>query len=674
MKRYSVTEECIACHACVEIAGDHFEMGSQIAHVFKQPANKAEEEVCEAALNVCPVEAIVSEDRKPEAGRPEAEAVDGAVAEAAAGTVADTSAAANGEKGEGQKKAVLARDNVKEVLDARPELKEVLIGFSQKFNKLLNPVMYRTLARFATFNEAARVSGVSVCEILHVINNALGTMAELQRIMPECIQDDPGMDILSTSTPITWTESADRYIYNRDTISEIIEKVSLLRTGENLVVISVEKPTELVKAVAGLGMVMNIEKSHDYRISIFNPKEEATGAWRERKAAFEQLDVRSMRTDPFDIIIQKAYATNENDGFILIQRFEPIPLINMLSEMGFEHESEQKSSFEVWVYFYKTPVSEKAGGVDSDKTEVVIQSATPVAYPVIMRLLQSETIRRHVSIRELKVWEETEKHLAWITSGKADISFSALITSAKLKNSDIKIPALFVWDNFVILSRTPAKDFHDIIDNPIHTPLFEEAPPARITRYLIKANGLDPDDFTFVYGKPFGRPEQIYADFVSGKADTVILREPEASYALKIMQDRGEEVSILSYNEMWNKVNPGFGSFPNAGIVFKGEFVRNHPELAQTFLVELEEAIDWVNQNRSEAANLSFDMMRQPADRVELFLERVNFNYVSGNELIEKVKNYFDLLVKEQIVESRVDESFYDIFRMEPSVNLQQAR
>ena len=44
--------------------------------------------------------------------------------------------------------------------------------------------------------------------------------------------------------------------------------------------------------------------------------------------------------------------------------------------------------------------------------DVVIQSATPVAYPVIMRLLQSKKIRKAVNIRELKVWEETEKHLA----------------------------------------------------------------------------------------------------------------------------------------------------------------------------------------------------------------------------------------------------------------------
>ncbi len=282
-----------------------------------------------------------------------------------------------------------------------------------------------------------------------------------------------------------------------------------------------------------------------------------------------------------------------------------------------------------------------------------------------MRLLQSRVIQESITIKELKVWEETEKHLAWITNGNADISFSAIITATKLKDSDIKIPALFVWDNFVILTRYKATDFNDIKGKEIYTPLFEEAPPAKITKYLIKASGLNPDDFNFVYGKPFGRPEQIYADFVQGKADTVILREPEASYALKILQDRNEPVSIISYNEMWNKVNPGFGSFPNAGIVFKGEFVRNNPELSKVFLQELKDAINWVNENKTAAAKLSFDMMRQPADMIELFLDRVNFTYVSGDELINKVKDYYDVLTKENIIEDEIEDEFYDIFNLE---------
>jgi len=52
---------------------------------------------------------------------------------------------------------------------------------------------------------------------------------------------------------------------------------------------------------------------------------------------------------------------------------------------------------------------------------------------------------------------------------------------------------------------------------------------------------LDPDDFHFVFGKPFGRPEEIFRDFVIGKIDTAILREPEASFAIAMMKEEGKK-------------------------------------------------------------------------------------------------------------------------------------
>ncbi|MEA3443432.1 MAG: ferredoxin [Bacteroidota bacterium] len=631
MKKYKVTKECIGCRACEEVAGNNFDIDdSNLAYLKKQPENNDEETKCMAALDICPVDAI------------------------------EVDKSENTERAD----AVLAKSNIKATLDKYPQLKQVLIDLSPKFKRMQTPALYNTLARFANFNDAAKISGISVCEILHTINKHLGVEDKLLKSMPECIGDQRE-DIENKSIDITWSESNERYIYNNNTIEELIKKVSELNPQQNIVIISVEKPNELLKVTSGLKLNFNIEKTREYRVSIFNPQhEEKIVNWEERKDEFETLDVRKMTSDPFDIIIKKAYEIEEDSGFVLIQRFEPHPMINMLSEMGYEHITEQMGTGEFWIYFHKKISESNDEETSSTKIDAVIQSATPVAYPVIMRLLQSDKIRKHINIKELKVWEETEKHLAWITNGKADISFSALITSAKLRNSDIKIPALFVWDNFVILSRYKADSFEDIKGKEIYTPLFEEAPPAKITKYLIQASGLNPNDFKFVYGKPFGRPEEIYRDFVTGKADTVILREPEASYAIKIMQDRNQDISVLSYNEIWNKINPGFGSFPNAGLVLKGEFARKFPEQTKVFLEELKLAIEWVNNNRKASAELSFDMMRQPVDRVELFLDRVNFDYVEGETLIEKVKQYFEILNKHDIINMDIDDEFLDIFRM----------
>jgi len=629
MKKFIVSDECIGCRACIEVASVNFAINdSKLAYVKKQPANIKEEQQSQKALNICPVNAISSSESKIR----------------------------------NDVKVIIATSNIKETLDKYPDLKDILVKLSPKFKKMQNPVLYNTLARYANFNDAAKVTGVSVCGILHEINKFLGVEDKLVKSMPECIQKIKTLNE-DKGVKITWEENSERYIYDNSSIEELIKKVSELPPQKNIVIIAVEKPNELLKVITGLGLLFNMEKAREYRVSVFNSKIK-TEPWIERKDSFEILDVRKMLSDPFDIIIKKAYEVKDDSGFILIQQFEPTPMINMLSEMNFEHITDKKAENEFWIYLHKKEDNQDKTHTESSKTDVVIQSATPVAYPVIMRLLQSDKIRKHINIKELKVWDETEKHLAWITSGRADISFSALITSAKLRNSDIKIPALFVWDNFVILTRYKAEKLKDIMGKDIHTPLFEEAPPAKITKYLIKASGLNPDDFNFVFGTPFGRPEKIYADFVTGKANTVILREPEASYAIKIMRDRKEDISIISYNKIWNELNPGFGSFPNAGLVIKGEFARKHPKLNSVLIDELKSAIDWVNKNKKASAKLSFDMMRQPVDRIELFLERVNFNFVDGEPLVEKVKQYFDILVKNDIVKMDIDKEFLDIFRL----------
>jgi NitT/TauT family transport system substrate-binding protein len=633
MRKYTVSDECIGCRACVEVAENNFDMNDDnMAFLKKQPETEKEIELCNEALEVCPVDAI-SFDEISDSDVPE---------------------------------PVVAGSNIKETLDKYPELKQVLIELSPKFKRMQNVALYNTLARFANFNDAAKITGLSVCEILHTINKFLGTESALLQKMPECLEKYQET-IDSESVSIDWEESKERYIYNNIIIEELVTKISELGSQENIVVLSIDKPNELLKVAKGLGFKFNLEQHREYRLSIFNPATEKDKAipWQERKDEFEILDVRAMTTDPFDIIIKRAYEIPEDSGFVLVQRFEPHPMINMLAEMGFEHLTVPKGYNEFWIYFHKKQLSEEDKAAAGDKVDAVIQSATPVAYPVIMRLLQSERIRKSINIKELKVWEETEKHLAWITNGKADISFSALITAAKLKSYDIKIPALFVWDNFVLLTRYEAKGFEDIKGKDVYTPLFEEAPPAKITKYLIQASGLNPDEYNFVYGKPFGRPEEIYKDFVIGKAETVILREPEASYAIKIMQDRGEHISVISFNKIWNEINPGFGSFPNAGLVVKGEFMRQYPEQSRIFLEELKSAIDWVNAHRTEAAKLSFDMMRQPVDRIRLFLKRVNFDYVSGDKLIEKVKQYFDILNEQEIVDIKIDDEFINIFKID---------
>ena len=58
--KYYVDEECIDCNLCQEEAPDNFKRQDEegYSYVYKQPENDEEEEMCQNALDNCPVEAL----------------------------------------------------------------------------------------------------------------------------------------------------------------------------------------------------------------------------------------------------------------------------------------------------------------------------------------------------------------------------------------------------------------------------------------------------------------------------------------------------------------------------------------------------------------------------------------------------------------------------------------
>jgi len=76
--------------------------------------------------------------------------------------------------------------------------------------------------------------------------------------------------------------------------------------------------------------------------------------------SIEELDVRPMiesGNDPFSIITKKVKQLKAGKILKLVNSFEPIPLINILSKQGFEYYVENIGANWVNTYFYKTPQS-----------------------------------------------------------------------------------------------------------------------------------------------------------------------------------------------------------------------------------------------------------------------------------------------------------------------------
>ncbi len=556
---------------------------------------------------------------------------------------------------------ILGRTKIKEMLQEYPNLKDVLIEISPKAKKLNNKLVYNTVAKWATISDVSKFLNISICELLHRLNKEVGTEEQLYQQFPDCISEK--VETLPEKKP-AWVDSAKKILIvdvrNRDDffLPEIVKQVKELEPDDVLTLINSFDPIPLKNMLAEMGYEFYTElvTSEEFHVVVHSPEapEDRVKNWKLYKESFDVVDVRGWQEDPFSAILKMAQDVPVGDGFRLIQYFEPVPLINMLLPLGFESVTEKASGVEHHVFFcrVKKPLSRYEIGEDG-RIPLVIQSATPVVYPIIMQLLKSPRLMEHIKVEELKVWQQTEKHMGWVVNGRADITFSAVVAAVKLfqNGADIKMTSIDIWDNFYILTKGYRADsFEDLKKHVIHAPLFKNAPPYAITSYLMQELGYDPAEFTFEFGKPFGRPEEIRDKFISGEADTVLLREPEASQALYAAGDQAR-VS-LAFSDLWQQIHPDLGNLPNAGVLFKGEFIRKYPELAEVFMGELEAAINWVNGHPKEAAAQAFEIMGQPRGAVELFLKRVNYSHrkVEDEDVRRKITKYLSVLNDKHVV------------------------
>ncbi len=547
---------------------------------------------------------------------------------------------------------ILGSTKIKDALEKYPQLKEVLISLSPKFKKLNNKLIFKAVSRWATVADVARIGGLSLCEVLHRLNREIGMEEELPKHAPDCIREAMA-EVPKDEEEPEWLRKAKQILVmdvrEREDFffPEILRTLKSMEKGQVLKVTNDFYPAPLINMLKEEGyQVFYQSPSFHEHIVYINFKEPEEENWLERKEEFEVLDVRGWREDPFSAIIKKANETPPGEGFRIIQYFLPTPLINMIEPLGFEVHIEKKGPLEHHVYFYKRrEVKRERKKRISGRVPLVIQSATPVVYPIIMRLLQSRRLMDMIKIEELKIWDKTEKHLGWIINGKADISFSAVAAVAKLyqKGLDIKMKAIVVWDNFFILTRGfKANDLGELKGKKIHLPLVKAAPPYAVTTFLLKALGYDPDEFEFAFGQPFGRPNDIKNMLVRGEAEVGLLREPEASFA--IYEGKGQVVESIRYADLWEKLFPGKGNLPNAGILFKGEVLREYPEVSKVFLEEAKEAIDWVVKNPSQAARLSYEIMGIVPEEAELFLNRVTFRYAASENVLGHITHYIEVL------------------------------
>ena len=75
--------------------------------------------------------------------------------------------------------------------------------------------------------------------------------------------------------------------------------------------------------------------------------------WDDKKQTFKTIDVRGIQGNFFQGLKRQAEKLEVGQGLEIIQSFDPIPLYEVMEDLGFEHTTEQKDTGEYHANFYR---------------------------------------------------------------------------------------------------------------------------------------------------------------------------------------------------------------------------------------------------------------------------------------------------------------------------------
>ncbi len=170
---------------------------------------------------------------------------------------------------------ILAETKVKTALEAHPKLKDTLIALSPKYKKLNNPLLFKAVSHWATFYDVAKIGGISICQLLHTLNRAIGAEEELFRHAPECSREIEALNNTTepetkrrfkTVIPFDVRQREDYFL------PEITQKANALNRDEALKIISDFDPIPLKRMMESMNYqyFTDVISEEHYETYIYN--------------------------------------------------------------------------------------------------------------------------------------------------------------------------------------------------------------------------------------------------------------------------------------------------------------------------------------------------------------------------------------------------------------------
>jgi NitT/TauT family transport system substrate-binding protein len=210
---------------------------------------------------------------------------------------------------------------------------------------------------------------------------------------------------------------------------------------------------------------------------------------------------------------------------------------------------------------------------------------------------------------------------------------------------------------YVVENGTSIKDIKDLKGKTIYSS-GKGSTPEFVLNYILKKNGLEPDKDVKIEYKM--QHSDLAAAVVSKEVKIAVLPEPFVTTAK--MKDADLQIPIDLTKE-YEKVSGTNSKLVMGTIVFRKDFLDKRAKDVDEFLTKYKNSVDFVNNNKAEAAKLIEKNGILPnAKLAEMAIPKCNIVFISAKDGQESLNKFYNILKEndpKSIGGKLPDENFY---------------
>lgn len=162
---------------------------------------------------------------------------------------------------------ITPKSKVLKVIEAYPELESVLINYVPEFEKLKNPILRRTVAKFATLQQAAAIGKVNVEDLINSLRHEVGQdKIEIDNNQESNI-DKP--DWLNDSVVTQELDAREMLNQGEHPINRVMAEFNILKSRDIYKLTAPFLPAPLIEKVVSIGAEYWVEELGDSNVNVY---------------------------------------------------------------------------------------------------------------------------------------------------------------------------------------------------------------------------------------------------------------------------------------------------------------------------------------------------------------------------------------------------------------------